>query len=113
MRKEVDNMSKMNTRTKKRTIKQIMMIVLCIITFTVCCIVMYNVAGKYDVDAVDKVHNLVAVEDSTGHTWECYADGLVEGQEVIITLFDTYLDDTIENNQLIDIKPIDIQILEP
>ena len=110
-------MSKMNTRTKKRAIKQIMMTVLCIITFIVCCIITYRVVGRYDVDAVvvsiDKVHNLVVVEDSTGHTWECYADGLVEGQEVTITLFDTYLDDTIDNNKLIDIKPIDVQILEP
>lgn len=110
-------MSKMNIRTKKRAIKQIMMTVLCIITFTVCCIVMYKIAGRYDVDAVvvsvDKARNLVAIEDGTGHTWECYADGLVEGQEVTITLFDTYLDDTIDNNKLIDIKPIEVQILEP
>lgn len=75
----------------------------------------FSMAMRYEVEgtvvAVDNHSNLVAVEDTTGHTWEVYAEGLVEGQNVVLTLKDTQMDDVIENNSVVDIEVKEARLL--
>ena len=103
----------MKRRTKRAIITTVKATALTM--FAIIVIMMtYTFAGRYNVQAtvtgVDAQTMCVTMEDTTGNVWECYAEGLVEGQKVTVTLHDKYLDDVIENNTIVKIKPIKVNV---
>ena len=116
--RETVSLRERKDKTMKRRTKRAIMTTVKVTALTMFAIIVmvitYTFAGRYNVQAtvteVDAQTMCVTIEDTTGNVWECYAEGLVEGQKVTVTLHDKYLDDVVKNNTIVKIKPIKVNV---